>query len=131
MPIAAQVIVVIAFISTVIAIIGGLSLLWPGTVIDMFWKLNTTALMEFARAGKLTAGLFLLCLGVLSGIVGVGLLKGKAWAWWLALLLFVVVVGVNLARLFMGDLGELFGTPFTIGLLWLHVRPDVRQFFLS
>lgn len=121
---------VILFGSTIIALVGGLSLLWPGTIFDMLWKLNPAAQTFFVRGGRLF-GLLFLCLGIMSSFAGVGLLKGKSWAWWLTLLGLVVVGTVNLLRFLTGDPGELFGTPFTLGLLWLHVQPSVRKFFLS
>lgn len=129
-PIVTRVTSVIAFAATPIALVGGLSLLWPGTIFDMLWKLNPTAQTEFMVGGRL-AGLMLLCLGIMSSLAGVGLLKGKTWAWWLTLLGLVAVGAVNLIRLLAGDPGELFGTPFTLGLLWFHVQPNVRKFFLS
>lgn len=99
LPIATRVISVISFGSTIIAIVGGLSLLWPGTILDRLWKLNPVAQTEFVRTGRLVVGLLLLCLGIMSSVVGIGLLKGKTWAWWLTLLLLVAVGGVNLLRL--------------------------------
>jgi len=69
--------------------------------------------------------------GKRESVAGVGLVKGKTWAWWLTLLLLVAVGAVNLIRLLAGDPGEVFGTPLTLGLLWLHVQPKVRKFFLS
>ena len=121
---------VILFGSTIIALAGGLSLLWPGTILDMLWQLNPVAQTEFASGGRLS-GLLLVCLGMMSSLAGVGLLKGKTWAWWLTLLGLVAVGAVNLIRLLAGDPGELFGTPFTLGLLWFHVQPNVREFFFS
>jgi len=129
-PIVTRVTSVIAFASTMIALVAGLSLLWPGTIFDMLWKLNPAAQTEFVRGGRLV-GLLLLCLGIMTSVAGVGLVKGKTWAWWLTLLLLVAVGAVNLIRLLAGDPGEVFGTPFTLGLLWLHVQPKVRKFFLS
>ena len=96
----------------------------------MLWKLNPAAQTEFVRGGRLV-GLLLLCLGIMTSVTGVGLVKGKTWAWWLTLLLLVAVGAVNLIRLLAGDPGEVFGTPLTLGLLWLHVQPKVRKFFLS
>jgi len=127
-PLVTRVTRVIAFASTIIALVAGLSLLWPGTILDMLWKLNPAAQTEFVRGGRLV-GLLLLCLGIMTSVAGVGLVKGKTWAWWLTLLLLVAVGAVNLIRLLAGDPGEVFGTPFTLGLLWLHVQPKVRKFF--
>jgi hypothetical protein len=131
LPTIARVLSVILFVSTLIGVVGGLSLLWPGGIFDLLWKLNPAAQKEFARAGRLVAGLLLLGLGIGSCLAGIGLLRGRAWAWWLTLLLLVVSGAVNLVRLFTGDPGEFFGTPFTLALLWFHLRPRVRHFFLS
>ena len=127
-PLVTRVISVIAFASTIIALVAGLSLVWPGTVFDLLWKLNPAARTEFVSGGRLV-GLLFLCLAIMTSVAGVGLVKGKAWAWWLALLLLVAVGAVNLTRLLAGDPGEVFGTPFTLALLVLHVQPKVREFF--
>jgi len=129
-PLVTRVTGVILLGSTIIAVVGGLSLLWPGTIFDVLWKLNPAAETFFVRGGR-PVGPLLLCLGIMSSLAGVGLLKGKTWAWWLTLLGLAAVGAVNLIRLLAGDPGELFGTPFTLGLLWLHVQPNVRKFFLS
>ena len=129
-PLVTRVTGVILLGSTIIAVVGGLSLLWPGTIFDVLWKLNPAAETFFVRGGRLVGQLFL-CLGIMSSLAGVGLLKGKTWAWWLTLLGLAAVGAVNLIRLLAGDPGELFGTPFTLGLLWLHVQPNVRKFFFS
>lgn len=129
-PLVTRITSVIAFASTIVALVAGLSLLWPGTIFDMLWKLNPAAQTEFLRGGRLV-GLLLLCLGIMTTVAGVGLLKGKGWAWWLALLLLVAVGAINLIRLLAGDPGEVFGTPLTLVLLWLHVQPKVRRFFFS
>src|SRR5262249_38973993 len=121
-PLVTRVISVMAFASTIIALVAGLSLLWPGTILDILWKLNPTAQTEFLLGGRLV-GLLLLCLGAVTTVTGVGLVKGKGWAWWLAFLLLVAVGAINLTRLLAGDPGEVIGTPLTLALLWLHVQP--------
>jgi len=63
-PIVTRVTSVIAFGSTIIALVGGLSLLWLGTIFDILWKLNPVAQIEFARGGRLIV-LLLLCLGIM------------------------------------------------------------------
>src|SRR5260370_18735108 len=88
---------VIAFASTIIALVAGLSLLWPGTIFDMLWKLNPAAQTEFVRGGRLV-GLLLLCLGIMTRVAGVGLVKGKTWAWGLTLLLLLALCRLNLFR---------------------------------
>jgi hypothetical protein len=116
------VLIVFLFGTAILAIVAGLSLVWPGTILDTLWKLNPAAQGEFLMVGGRLAGLFLLCLGVVGSLAAVGLLKGKTWAWWLVMLLLVVVGTVNVIRLLAGDPGEVFGTPLTLGLIWLHVH---------
>jgi hypothetical protein len=123
--------IIILFGATIFAIVGGLSLLWPGTILDMMWKLNPAARTEFMMGGKLTGGLLLLCLGIMGSLADIGLLKGKTWSWWLTLLLLLIIGVINVSRLVSGDPGEIFGTPFTLGLIWLHVHPNVRKSYLS
>ena len=128
-PTAVVIIALVQLIGTMIATIGGISLLLPGTFLNILWTLNPTAYRTFAGLGPVAAAL-LLGLGVLTFTAELGLFWRQRWSWWLTLFLLLVVGIVNVSRLVTGDPGEIFGTPLTLGLLWLHTRRNVRTFFL-
>ncbi len=127
-PVAVVLLVAVAGIGTVLSVAVGLSILWPGTFLDIIWKLNPTAYMMFTSVGKVS-GVLLICLGILSLIAGLSLLQGRKWSWWLALFLLLTVAIINSSRFVAGDPGEFLGTPLTLCLLWLHLRPNVRKYF--
>jgi hypothetical protein len=72
-----------------IAFVVGGSLLFPGTVLDGMWEINREAYLAFQTLGR-GAGLLLWILGLVAAAAGIGMLKGKRWAWWLAAALFAV-----------------------------------------
>jgi hypothetical protein len=85
--------------ATSIAVVIGPSLVVPGTILDGVWDLNRIAyqgLLPFGRA----AGVSFLALGIATSLAGAGLLRGKRWAWWLA----VAVFGLN----GLGDCANLY-----------------------
>jgi hypothetical protein len=122
---------VFMLLATCIAMVSAVSLLLPGSALDRaWWSLNPPARAGFARLGALAAPL-LFALAVAAACAGVGLLRGKRWAWWFA----VVGLAVNL----VGDLGRLVatgevlaglvGVAVVAALLAYLASPGVRRYF--
>ena len=92
------------------------------------WNLNPMAYQAFHRLGR-TAELLLLGVACLSATAASGLLLGRRWGWWMALLLFATNgAGDFVALIRTGDLirfgsGVLIAAAF-IALLCL---PAVRR----
>jgi uncharacterized membrane protein len=77
------------FLAALIALVTGLSLLFPGPGWIAMWNLNRPAYDSFHRLGWI-AEAFLLSLSVIAASAAVGLLLHKKWAWCIAVILFVV-----------------------------------------
>jgi hypothetical protein len=77
------------FAATAIAAVAGISLLFPGTLFDRLWELNKPGAAAFHALGRLS-GVLLLVLGVGTSAAAAGLLQGKKWSWWFAMVLFTI-----------------------------------------
>jgi uncharacterized membrane protein (DUF2068 family) len=77
------------FAATAIAVAAGVSLLFPNPVLDRLWTLNKPGEATFRSLGRVS-GLPLLLIGVGTCAAAVGLVQGKKWAWWLAVVLFAI-----------------------------------------
>jgi len=87
-PISVIIVAGFLFFATAIAAVVGISLLFPNPLLDQLWKLNTEGATLFHSIGRLSV-LFLLALGGGTLAAGFGLLRGRRWAWWFAVVLFV------------------------------------------
>ena len=129
-PRTATVVAIFLFCAAAMALIIGVSLLFPGPLWDRMWDLNRPGHLAFERAGKL-AGVPLLALGIVTGIAGRGLIMRRKWAWWTAVALFAVnglgdvatlVLTRDLLRAGMG--ASIAGT-----FLFCLTRPKVKAYF--
>jgi hypothetical protein len=118
------------FAATIIAVVVSVSLLFPNPLLDRMWELNKPGAAAFRAMGRVS-GLLLLALGIATALTGVGLLRGRRWAWWLAGALFTVngcgdVVGlVTTGDWLRGGSGVAIAAAFVYAL----ARPRVRRYF--
>ena len=128
-PLGVLAIAVVLLASTTIALITGVSLVFPGSFLDRIWALNRGAYIEFVTLGR-PAGILLVILGFICAIAAAGLLKRRRWAWWLAVGLFVVNVAGDAARIFTGEpVKGAFGAAIAAGLVIYLSRSRVREYF--
>jgi hypothetical protein len=113
----------------VTACLAGITLGWPGTVLDRIWVLNPRAYHELAPFGRRVDILFLV-LALALALAGMGWLQRKVWGWWLAVILLCTQTLGNLVNLFMGHSVEGgVGLAIAGALLVYLVRTDVRCAF--
>jgi hypothetical protein len=112
-----------------IAIAVGAALLFPGTFLDKMWEYNRPAHAAFQTMGR-TLGSAFIVLGILVASTVIGLLRGRRWAWWVALVIFAmnglgdVIALIQTRDLFRSGSGILFAAAF-LGLLMTR---SVRQY---
>jgi hypothetical protein len=111
------------------ASLAGTTLLCRGTVLDRVWSLNPRAYKQLAPLGH-KAGIPLLIVAFALAMAGIGWIRRRYWAWWLAVLI--------IATQFVGDLVNLFGGHIMEGaigvvaaglLLTYLLRPPTRAIF--
>jgi hypothetical protein len=100
-------------VATFIAAISAASLLVPGSALDRaWWSIKPPARAGFASLGGLAVPM-LFTLATVAACAGIGLLRGKRWAWWLT----VCGLALNL----LGDLGRLVATGEVLASLFAVV----------
>src|SRR6266852_1745574 len=79
------------FYGSIMATLAGITLLWPGTVLDRMWVLNASAYKRLAPFG-VTVGIPFLLLGATLMIAGAGWFIRRSWGWWLAVAIITTQV---------------------------------------
>ncbi len=130
-PLGILIVAIILFFAALMALIVGISLLVPGTALDVLWTLNPSVHVGFTQMGKIL-GVFLLILGIIILFTGVGMLKGQRWAWWITVIIFTANAIGDVARISMGGndiYGGMVGILIAAGFLFYLTRPSVKDFF--
>ena len=128
-PKAVIIIATFLFVATGIAFIVGASLLLPNPLIDRLWELNKPAEAAFRALGRVS-GVPLLFLGVGTFAAGRGLLEGKKWAWWFAVVVFFINgIGDIVSFIVTGDwIRSASGVAISAAFLIVLGRKPVRRF---
>ena len=118
------------FFAAAAAVVVGFSVLLPNPLLDRLWELNKPGAVFVHSVGG-AFGLFLFVLSGATLAAAFGLLRGRAWAWWFAVVLFTVdTTGDVLSYLIIHDLRRtVLGTMVSILLLILLLRPKARDYF--
>ena len=111
------------------ASLAGMTLAWPGTVLDRMWRLNPRAYRELVPFGR-AAGIPFLLLGSTLFVASIGWLRLRFWGWWLAAAIIATQVLGNVVNVFLGHLVEGgLGVAKSGALLLYLLRGDVRHAF--
>ena len=117
------------FFGAVMASYACVTLLWPGTVLDRLWKLNSSAHVDLLLMGPAIGILFLVLCAVLVA-AGIGWIRRRAWGWTLGVVLLGTQVTGDLLSAAMGEyLRGGTGVLIAGSLLFYLFRPRVKQFF--
>src|SRR5215467_2712827 len=74
-------------------------------------------------------GAFLLILGILELVYGIGMLGGKGWAWILAMIGSVLNIVFGIVSIATGSVASVFGLIIAILILYYLTRPHVKAYF--
>jgi hypothetical protein len=118
------------FFATAVAVVVGVSLLFPNPLLDQLWKLNPEGAVLFHSIGRIS-GLFLLALGGGTLGAGFGLLHRRAWAWWFAVVLFAINAAGDVMSYFIvyDALRAGMGVGVSSLFLVLLLQRNVRGYF--
>lgn len=120
---------VFLFIGALMALLAGVTLSWPGTVLDSIWQLNPRAYRQLAPLGRLV-GIAFLFLAMTMTAAGIGWFKRKIWGRWLAVGILGTQCLGDLVNAFLGHTFEgLFGVTIAGSLVFYLFRPGVRNAF--
>jgi hypothetical protein len=96
-------------------------LVFPGTALDLLWRLNPDAHQAFRSFGVWSI-ILMLIVGISCGVAAVGLAKGTIWGVRLAILILCVNVVGDLVNTFRGDNRALIGVPIAGALILYLTR---------
>jgi len=119
-----------SWMATAVAFLIGSSLLITGTLPNRVWNLNPRARVVFSAHAK-PFGALLLVVALVAAATAIGLLRGRRWAWLLALATFTVNgLGDLVTLLVVRDwLRGGSGVLIAAGFLFFLQRPRVRAYF--
>ncbi len=117
--------------SAAMATFAGVTLIFPGTLLDRAWALNPVGHAGLTARGRWVGFLFPL-LGLTLAAAGIGWLKCRRWGWMLAILLIGGNAAGDLVRLASGAWAAgTVGVLMAGALLVYMTRPGMRHFFRS
>ncbi len=151
-PTGVTIIAILAIISGIILLFGGLSLIGAGALFstapaDIPNDPNGPQSMgSFFGMAFLLLGAILLVIGVGYLVMSYGLLKGKGWAWTITIILTVISIAVQIvsgitnsmivasisndgSSIMSGLIGQIIGIAINIVILYYLYRPHVKAFF--
>jgi hypothetical protein len=119
------------FFGAAMASFAGMTLLWPGTILDRAWSLNPDAFTQLSALGRMI-GVPFLFLACALAVAGAGWFCQRRWAWWLTVIIIATQVVGGLAHLLTrhfleGSVALLVST----ALLFYLVRPSTRAAFVG
>ena len=113
------------------ALLAGITLVKPGTILDSLWALNRRAYGQLAPLGKTVGPLFLL-LSAALGFASAGWLRRRKWGWWLAVTIISTQVLGDLVNTFRGQVIQgSVGIAVAGALLLYMTRASVRAVFAT
>ena len=134
-PAGVRTIAVVLFLASAVSFLTGSSLLFPEVAWwHRLWELNRPANAFVSQEHLATmAGVLLLALGIVTATTGWGLLRGRRWAWWIAVAVFAINGCGDLLTLIVqrdvvkGGSGVLIASVF----LFLLMRSGTRRYFVA
>lgn len=116
-PTAVTIIAILVIITGVIAIAGGLGLL------------GIAALIPELSIVFLSIGAVLIVIGIGYLAVSYGLIKGRGWAWLIALILSYIGIALAIISIVTGNFLPIINLAINIVIVYILYRPQVRAFF--
>jgi hypothetical protein len=113
------------------ATLAGVTLIWPGTLLDRIWTLNASAYNQLAPFGK-AIGIPFMLLGATMTAASLGWFWRRAWGWRLTAAVITMQVLGDLVNAFLGNIvkgGIGFAIAGTLLVYLLNAR--VRTAFVS
>ena len=133
---------ILKIIAGILGFIGGIVLIASGPTVSQINENDTSDTMntdgEISKFDRYLQifGIISVPIGVANIIVGIGLLKGKGWAWIGAVMLSIISIIVTLVYLVIlggggaARIGEITVSIIINGIiLWYLYRPNVRSYF--
>jgi hypothetical protein len=115
--------------ATCMASLAAITLTFPGTPLDLAWKLNPRAYADLHPLGPIMGIPFFL-LAFSLGISATGWFRHRRWGWALATIIIAIQIPGDIINAASGHLLQgLIGATIASALLFYLLRPSVRSAF--
>ena len=130
-PFVVTLLIILFVIGTVASLISVISLSFPGSFLEVVWRLNPHAREGFARIGGWSVALMLaVCVACL--LAAIGLWRGLRWGYWLAIAMLCLDLIGSIINVVAGtEPRALVGIPIVVILLIYLLRNKTRERFES
>jgi hypothetical protein len=128
-PLVITFLIVLFAIGTVASLFAVITLLFPGSFLDVAWRVNPRAYEGFTRIGGwsvlLMSAVFIACL-----LTAIGLWRRFEWGYWLAIIMLIANLTGDAINVIAGkDLRAIVGIPVALILLVSLLRRNTREYF--
>ena len=106
-----------------------LTVLGPTVLLPFLLKAHARLPPAFVAAIGIL-GLIFIVPGIISIVIGWGLLKGKGWSWWLTVIFAVLGIIGSAINLVIGNIGGIVGLIIEGIILYYMTRPHVKEYFV-
>lgn len=128
-PLVVTFLLILFAIGTVASLVAVITLTFPGSFLDVVWRVNPRAHEGFIRVGGwsvvLMSAVFVACL-----LTTIGLWRRLEWGYWMALVMLIVNLAGDAINVIAGkDRRAIVGIPIVLILLLYLVRRNTREYF--
>jgi uncharacterized membrane protein (DUF2068 family) len=119
-------------IFVLVLIFGGVSLAMTDTVAEQFVKQNPGVTLDAAKTMVFALGIFALIIGIVGTLIGYGLITGRTWAWYLAVISYAISLLFFIVSMVMAGkigIGAMVFVVINVVILYYLFRPGVKGWF--
>ncbi len=133
-PLGVTILAILAMISGILTIIGGIAFISLGPLLSMAAHRGAGAALalSFIAPFGTALGAVFVVIGIISLIVGWGLWKGSSWAWYLSVILLAISLISSVAQMALAPVmagGGIVSIIIDVVILYYLFRPHVKEFF--
>lgn len=128
-PLVVTLLIVLFVIGTVASLISVISLSFPGSFLEIVWRLNPHAREGFGRIGSWSVALMsVVCVTCL--LTAIGLWRRLRWGYWFAIaMLLINLIGDTINVITGTERRAIIGIPIVLVLLIYLLRSKTREYF--
>jgi hypothetical protein len=121
-PFGVNALVALFVIGTCASFISAVSLLFPGSFLELIWQLNPRAREGFSRIGGWAIVLMIVVCGACV-LTAIGLWRRRPWGYWLAVLMLLINLAGDLINVMTGaEPQAIIGVPIVLLILVYLLR---------
>lgn len=128
-PLVVTFLIVLFVTGTAASLVSVISLSFPGSFLEVVWRLNPHAREGFGRMGNWAVVLMaVVCLACL--LSAIGLWRGLRWGYWLAVAMLTINLIGDVVNVVTGtEYRAIAGIPIALALLIFLLRKRTREYF--